>query len=487
MRKILWIACLCTLVLTGCQPAADDPTAGISFSVDTLCFGTVFTDMSSSTRVVMVHNRTKQAQLIEKVLQADGRYFRINLDGESSAAYLNNIRLQAGDSLYLFVNAKIDEQTSDLPVLVTDQVIFVMGDGSKKTLQIEAYGQDVTLIDSLYIDADYTFRAGKPYLIRHYVASAPGTTLTIEAGTVFYMHKDAQVHVYGSLVAPGTAEAPILFTCERQDDYVAGIPYAYVPGQWGGIYLYDYDGQAPTWLASGLRIVSAINGLYCYGKNAQQRPTLSLSGSVIHNHDQYGLVLLNVDADVSNSEISNCASHCLYIQGGTSRFEQNTIASYYRHTMYNSNVGLYDTRREDVSAVYVDNLSKTVPTRVSFVNNIITGVRSEQLMIASPLPDYYSGIFRCNYIKGDTLRLAGASGNVYSQDTDTKQVDTVFLNDYYADYVYYDFRLDSLSPARGIADSAVMSKYPQDLLGVTRTTLDAGCYAYVNDTTFSRP
>ena len=60
----------------------------------------------------------------------------------------------------------------------------------------------------------------------------------------------------------------------------------------------------------------------------------------------------------------------------------------------------------------------------------------------------------------------------------------------YADYQYYDFRLDSLSPARGIGDSAVASRYPKDLLGNERTSADAGCYVFVettNEGVSSRP
>ena len=56
--------------------------------------------------------------------------------------------------------------------------------------------------------------------------------------------------------------------------------------------------------------------------------------------------------------------------------------------------------------------------------------------------------------------------------------DSVFINDYYADYQYFDFRLDSLSPARAIADSTVAKLFPFDLLGNPRTTWDAGCYVY---------
>jgi len=478
LKKAFYILFSLILLLQSCQNGADNVTANLSFSVDTLLFDTVFTSMGSSTRIVTVKNENRHEVVIDKVMQASGDCFHINLDGESSLDYMRQIRLSAGDSLFLFVRATIDPLNSNSPVLVNDQVTFHLSNGNSRTLEIEAFGQDVTLIDSLYIDADRTLTADRPYLVRYWLAGSPEAKVTIEPGATFYMHKGAQLIFYGQLVAEGTVEAPIIFMGDRLDDYIAGIPYSHVPGQWSGLYLYDYQGTAPEWRISNVRIISATNGLFCYGRNYANRPTLSLSSARIHNHDQYGLVLQNVNAEVSNSEISNCASYCVYLQGGESRFVHNTIASYYRYTQYNSNVGLYDTQREDVAAVYVNNLSKDRLTSTSFVNCIITGVRDNQFVLASPLPDLYSGVFRGNYIKTDSLNLRNASGNVYAQEKDT-----VFRNNYYSDHVYYDFRLDSVSPARGIADSLTSILYPVDLLGNKRITPDAGCYVYTVDST----
>ena len=168
------------LALTACQNNPQDTSANITFSTDTLSFDTVFTDRGSATRIVMLRNETKLPLLIDRVAQADGTSFRINLDGEDSLALMRNISLPAGDSLYLFVRATIDPQKSNSPVLVTDQLTFFLSNGNQRVLQLEAYGQDVTLIDSLVVYADYTFSAEKPYMIRHYIASAPEATVTIE-------------------------------------------------------------------------------------------------------------------------------------------------------------------------------------------------------------------------------------------------------------------------------------------------------------------
>jgi hypothetical protein len=186
-------------------------------------------------------------------------------------------------------------------------------------------------------------------------------------------------------------------------------------------------------------------------------------------------VLLNTDAKVTNTEISNCASYCVYCAGGTQDFIHTTIASYFGAT----NIRIQSAAKDDAAAVYIDNLSKTVQTTTSFYNSVITGYLSNQLVVATPLDRYYPGVFKNNYLKTDTLRIPHAQANVYWQKTDTAKV---FRNDYYRykEYVYYDFRPDSLSPLRGIGDSITAEPYPTDRNGVSRAFMrpDAGCYQY---------
>ena len=164
---------------------------------------------------------------------------------------------------------------------------------------------------------------------------------------------------------------------------------------------------------------------------------------------------------MTNTEISNCASYCVYCEGGKQDFIHTTIASYYGNT--NIRLQPNDNYKPEAAAVYIDNLSKTAPqTITSFYNSIITGYQKEQLVLATPIEPYYPGKFVGNYIGQDTTK--------------------VFVNNYYKykEYVYYDFRLDSLSPARGIGDSIVALPYPLDREGFSRAGIkpDAGCYQY---------
>ena len=201
-----------------------------------------------------------------------------------------------------------------------------------------------------------------------------------------------------------------------------------------------------------------------------------IANSRIHNHAAYGIVLLNTDADIWNTEVSNCASYCLYLSGGRHVLTHNTIASYFGwpHT----NINIHTTSREDAAAVYINNLDKKSPkTEVVMHNNIVAGARKNNMVLATPLADYYEGEFSGNYLQCDSLLTKDGELNTYGSTTDTVFVNTWYR---YKEYVYYDFRLDSISPARCAGDSSVLidQRFTTDRTGNKRggRKPDAGCY-----------
>lgn len=479
-RHIMLLPVVLLLLLTGCREhiVSDDPTLRLTFSVDTLCFDTVFTSIGSATRQVMIYNPNKNALRISSVALEKGAYFRINIDGEVDSRYMRDIEIGGGDSLYLFVQVKIDPQDSNMPVLVEDKVVFAVN-GNNQALALEAYGQDVHLIRTdgrLSVLNNQILKADKPYLIFDTLVSTG--TLKIEAGARLYFHQNSFLQVQGSLRALGTQDAPIRMQGSRIDNLFDSVPYAYAAGGWGGVYLLRDNTItiAPTYTMDYVEICSANVGLYGYNDKVKSLPTLRLSNSRIHNHALYCLAIQNMNAEVVNTEISNAASYCVYLSGGTHRFIHSTIASYFGST----DIRIQSAAREDVAAVYIDDLSKDgAHTRSSFYNSIIMGPRAQNLTIATPFKQYYKGHFVGNYIKGDTLTTPNAAGNTYWQETDSAVFENTFYK--YQEYRYYNFQLREASPARAIGDSLIAAPYPTDRLGKDRSSLphpDAGCYQY---------
>lgn len=453
---ILFLAVLCLWTACSEYNVSDDPTLRLRFSSDTVCFDTVFTAQGSATAQLHVYNPNKNALVIDRIWFDQGQVFRVNIDGEADTTQLRNLTVYGGDSLFVFVRVHIDPLNKNNPVLITDALHFGLANGTTQQVVLEAYGQDVTRIRTKKGRSDYEsyhFTATKPYLIYDTVVTGD---VVMDAGARLYMHQNAGIYALGDVTAQGTIDQPIVISGDRMDKLFDSVPYRFAAGSWNGIYL-QAEGQQHYDLRY-VDILSGNVGLYCISDRTSDLPHLSMNGCRIHNHALYGLVLLHTDAEVVNSEISNCASYCVYCEGGTHDFIHTTVASYFGWT----DIRIQSVAKEDVAAVYINDLSKTAPkTRTSFYNSIITGHRDEQLVVATPLEQYYSGTFVGSYIGKDTAK--------------------VFVNDFYKykEYIYYDFHLDSISPARGIGDPDVAASYPLDREGADRTiSPDAGCYQY---------
>ena len=474
MTRNWFILLLFACVLAACneERVSEDTSLRLAFSCDTLSFDTVFTAQGSSTAQLMVYNRNKSALMIDGVWLEQGDVFRVNVDGEPDLKRLTHLQLNGGDSLFVFVRVEIDPLSENTPVLVSDLLHFHLSSGVTQEVRLEAYGQNVRREGKRFV-GDFTFSNTLPYLLMDtFVVNGK---LTIEPGSTLYMHNNACLYAQGDVEALGTLDQPIVIRGDRLDRLFDSVPYLYAGGSWNGVYIVT-DNTPHTYRLHYVDILSGNVGLYCASTCSGSLPQLTIDGCRIHNHALYGLVLLNVDALVTNTEISNCASYCVYCSGGKHEFVHSTVASYFGFT----NIRIQSTGKEDAAAVYIDNLSKTVPhTTTSFYNSIITGYRSNQLVVATPFDNYYEGAFVGNYLKTDTLPLPHATSNVYWQKTDTMPV---FRKDFYKykEYIYYDFRLDSLSPALGIGDSLAALPYPTDREGVTRALVkpDAGCYQH---------
>lgn len=477
-RIFYFFAILCLLASCKESTITHDPQAVLTLSRDSLLFDTVFTDMGSATMRLMVHNTNRNALSISKVWLQQGNYFKVNIDGEPTLDKLTDYTVRGGDSLYVFVRVFIDPQNQNSPVLVRDSLCFAIN-GKVQYVYLEAYGQDVRLIRSPHRRTEkngMTMKTDKPYLIYDTVLVAG--QLTLPAGTEIYLHEGASLWALGDVDATGTQDQPIRIRGDRRDRLWDSVPYAHVAGQWDGLYLIDQDpNKTPHYHLNYVYIESGNVGLYVESERKTNLPTLEMTNCRIHNHTLYGLVLQHIDATIANTEISNCASYCVYLSGGKQQFVHTTIASYFN----NGDFYLQSASRQDLAAVYIHNLSKDCPTETSFCNSIITGVRRNQLVVATPLTRYYTGSFVGNYLKTDTLNLPNAARNVYWQEDDSVEV---FRNNYYSHigYQYYDFQLDSLSPAIGMADSLTALSYPTDPLGTPRTgnniRPDAGCYQH---------
>jgi hypothetical protein len=472
---ILIIAIVSTVIFTACNEDnfSTSPNDKLTFSTDTLTFDTVFTTLGSATAKILVFNRNNSALRISHLGLAGAKNssFRINVDGSQSADnQFEDLEIRAKDSMFIFVGVTVDPTNVNSPVLIQDSLMFETNGVSQK-IHLEAYGQDMIVLKNKYVLNDTTLSADKPYLIYGHLAIDTAKTLTLQPGTQLYFHNNANLVVYGNLKAEGTAQKPITMRGDRLDKikFVDPVPYNYVAGQWGGVYLL-WDGGSHV--LKHVNMNSGYVGLYFFNSNRNKLPNLEIDDCRIHNFLLYGLVVQNGNLTVTNSEISNTSSYSVYLNGGTHTFLQSTIANYF-------NSGVQPTSRDKKPAVMIMELNRVAPMQTVFRNCIISGSADNEFSLASKFLSQYNGTFDHCYIRTpkavDLLQFTNIRW--YAKK------DTVFKRTTY-DYVkglYYNFTLDSISPARGLADPAIAAQFPLDLNGNSRFQdgkPDAGAYEW---------
>lgn len=484
-KQFRWLAVFAFLVsLCACvdEKITSDPSAVLAFSCDTLSFDTMFTNVPSRTLSFYVYNRNRQAVVISSIRLGRGSesYFRYNIDGRipPENRMLENIEIGAHDSLFVFVEMTADSNRVDFPVFYIDSMLFVTN-GVTQDVKLVTYGQDAIILKDFDIQRNTSFGAQRPYLIFGNLHVCEGATLTLEAGTQLYFHDKANLVVDGNLTANGTLEQPVLMRTDRFDRMpdVDKTPYEYMPGQWGGIYLQNAHGVHTI---NHARIRNCDIGLVVAG-TAIAQPTLTLSNSVLHTMTQYGLYAQNAKVELSNCELSNCGTSCLYQLGGELHMAHTTIANYYTWGA-----------REDAALVVANyalngNLLYLFPVQSAVVeNSIVFGSQSSEISLVR---DTLTGATFNVLISNSLLKKRKQTEPYYhnnlwanSQNPDSEGVyhpDTVFVSTARRDGGYYNFQLDQHSCARGKADAAVAQRYPTDMLGNNRLadgSPDLGAY-----------
>jgi len=451
----------------------------LTFSTDTLTFDTIFTSIGSTTERFLIYNKNNRAIRISQIRLAKGitSKFRLNVDGEKNFENkFLDVEIGARDSLFVFVETTIDPTLDTSPVLIQDSVLFEFN-GNKQQVMLEAFGQNVYKLTNEHISKHTTFKTDKPYLVMGNLTVDTAKTLTLPAGCKIYFHNNANLIVYGNLRSNGTFENPVELRGDRLDDvkFLDPVPYHYVAGQWGGVYLLWSYGRH---ILKNTIISSAYVGLNSPNDDWQNLPQIELENCKIHNFVYYGIVAKNTNLTVKNSEISNTGSYTVYLSGGTHVFHQSTIANHY------ANNSFAPSSRDKSPAIMIMALQRTAPMKTEFINCVVSGTLENELSIASRYLNQYNGVFTNSYIKRkDKYNLTQFQDvRWYAYD------DKLFKQSRFdsSSKSYFDFSLDSISPARNIADVSTASRYTLDLNGNSRFVdglPDAGCYEWKSSST----
>jgi len=443
------------------------------FSVDTLTFDTVFTQMGSFTTLVKIYNPQAQEVNIAniKLQRGSASFFHLNIDGASGNT-ANNVKIAAFDSIYVFATVNIDPNNAQSPFLITDSLIATLN-GNPFVLPMEAYGQNANyVVDSVLQNA--TWSPGLPYVIIHSAQVAANQTLTIKPGCRIYMHADSRLIVSGSLLAKGSVSDSIIFQGDRLDRAYFG--YAGYPGEWGGLYfdphsfgsVLDYvliencgNGALNAPLAAVETVLDSVNN--------PLQPQLTLLHTVIQNSIGYGILNFGGTVVASNCLINTCGSWCMAnLAGGTDSFTNCTFVNYGTDKVDHSQYGTVALLNYlDTGSAY----NQYIPGNLNAVlrNCIIYGSLENELYCdMKPGANLNINLQAC-------LAKADSIPSFVKNNLCQLNKDPMFKN-----VATWDYHYTAGSPA---IDAGVTVPLTDDLEGKPRphgSAYDLGCYEYQN-------
>lgn len=320
-------------LLSGCRSAVEEypipPSRdgrGYSLSSDTVRLDTLPTLLLSSTYSLRLFNPSGQPLELSSIrLRSEGSTgFRLNVDGRAGGG--ERLRIEARDSIFVFVRAYLPEGESDEPTLVTDSIVVTEQSGRVSNIPVLAVRQNVRHVEALIVEADERLDSPRPLLIRDSVYIAPGARLTLTPGTRLMMGAEAHIRVAGALHAEGEPEGRIRLGSIRTDRFLPRVPYTRVPGQWGGIVV----GRGGRIHARYMELTNAKWGIYFEDDEAgQEQERMRLFYCRLHNLSGLGIAAARGQYTIEDSELSNTLGTTLSLSGGVYTIRRSSIINLY--------------------------------------------------------------------------------------------------------------------------------------------------------------
>jgi hypothetical protein len=433
--------------------------ATVAFSADTLLFDTVFVSTGSITEQVKIINANNRKLRLSSVKLMGGNqsYFHLNIDG-SPGPELENIDLDAGDSIYVFVAVDINPQAANLPFIIQDS-IQVDFNGNQRYIQLEAWGQNAHFLNNVVITGNTVWDNKLPYVILGGLQVDTTALLSIPAGCKIYFHANAPLLVDGTLLVNGDHydSTHVYFQGDRLDK-----PYSSFPGSWPGIY---FRGTSAGNDLKYAVIQDAYQSVVAEAPPAGTVPKVLLEQCIINNSYDAGILGAQGSLEADNCLISNCGKN-IELGGGHYVFSQCTDAAYSNLYLAHTLPVLTVTDASEQGSVVV-----TGNLQASFTNCIFWGgqgvVTNEVAVSQQGSGSFAVNFSNCLWKVAQAPSGVGATGIIANQDPLFDSVNNSTL--------YYDFHLQAGSPALG-AGLATGLTFDLDGKPWPATAPALGCY-----------
>lgn len=413
MRKLTFILLALIALTTSCRKDFDTvPSSGnLEFSTQKVYLDTIFTNISSSTYMLKVYNRSDDDISIPAIRleKGDASKYRIMVDGMTGVGgtgkYFPNVEVLAKDSLFIFIETTVNiaeaeadftyndrilfdstngQQAVDLVTLIQDaHFIFPNRDlnGFKEVLTLEGSAEPTDIEGhTLLTPEELNWTNEKPYVVYGFAHVPAGQTLHIQAGTKVHFHANSGIIVdqNAHIVIDGQqsdydAEGNILVDREVRFEGDRLEPrFSETPGQWIALLILSTSGNT----INHLTLKNSALGLYLPGDADQDfKPQVQVTNTQIYNSGNFGVYALNGNITAENLVINYAGQSCFAgLEGGTYSLTHCSLNNNWQNP---NQVSLwFDDYSEDSSGIRT-NHTLTVACR----NSIIYGSNRVQLFL----------------------------------------------------------------------------------------------------------
>lgn len=462
MKKLFFFSLILASVFLSCRKDSfiTSENALLAITADTLKFDTVFTTTGSIYQFFKIINENNQKLKLSsiKLMGGSNSAFKINADGYVGPE-INNLEIEANDSLYVFVSVTVNPGAPNLPFVIRDS-IQVSYNGNNRFLQLEAWGQNAHFFRNKKITGTETWNNDLPYVILGSLVVDTSAVLTINKGCRIYVHADAPLIIDGTLLVNGEKDTVdrVWFRGDRLDE-----PYKDFPAGWPGIFFRPGSKNNVLNYAVIKNSYQAI-ALLEPSPNAPV-PKLVLYECIIDNAYDAGIIALNSSIRARNCLVSNCGNNIVLAKGGDYQFVHCTVASFSNNFIFHRKPVLLVT-----DYIRINDVPVSAALDALFHNCIFWGdygTQEEEVIVDKKGTNFNLLFDNVLWKMQSNPPFGNVSGNVLNQNP---QFDSINVSQR-----YYDFHLRESSPALNQGSNASVFI---DLDGKTRPVgmPDLGCY-----------
>lgn len=418
-----------------------DISLHLDFQGDTLLMDTVFSQTPSSTYSFWVYNRNNKGLRLQSIRLRRGNQtgFRVNADGiyldNANGSQVSGIEVRPNDSILVFVELTAAKNGQQEPVSVEDDLLFSLESGMEQKICLKAWAWDTQKLHSPVISENQVIESVTPIIIYGDLKIAEGATLTIR-NTTLYFHDNAGIEVYGTLHVENS-----IMRGDRLDRMFSYLPYDRICGQWKGIHIYESSMDNKL---MHTEIRNPHNGIVCDSAGLNDTDyRLMMKDCVIHNCLGMGLRTVNSHIRMENCQLTNAQGDCLNILGGVVDILQCTFAQFYPFSANHGAAIRFSNRQGDVDYPLL---------QMRCENSILTGYQDdvlfgEQGSETVPFSYFFQNcLIRTPVTANNSTHFAQIKWETPNDSVQGKQ-HFVKVDE---ENLYYDFRLNSSSPAQGL-------------------------------------